>query len=174
MVKKMYIRCGILQNRDSSQRVSIVGKKFFCVMLVSTQSVKTESATIATGDIQNAEANVTEEKLFMEETRAMFENPFSDIELNEIFEKQKNKVVFEMKKTAKRDDGKEFVLSVEGLFVPESCFHIWSDNFIVSFDAQAKNEGHGYAHRRFDSLEGLRAEVTKAFHLREEAQIRFF
>lgn len=103
-----------------------------------------------------------------------FDNPFSEAELNELFEKQKNKVPFELKKAAKRDDGKDFTLSVEGHFVPESCFRIWSDNFIVSFDAQAKDEGHGYAHRRFDSLEGLRAEVTKAFHLREEAQIRFF
>ena len=62
MVKKMYIRCGILKNMDSSQRVSIVGKKFFCVMLVSIQYVKTVNVTTVTGDIQNAEANAIEEK----------------------------------------------------------------------------------------------------------------
>ena len=47
---------------DSSQRVSIVGKKFFCVMLVSIQYVKTVNVTTVTGDIQNAEANAIEEK----------------------------------------------------------------------------------------------------------------
>lgn len=103
-----------------------------------------------------------------------FDNPFSDLELNEIFEKQKNKVVFEMKKTAKRDDGKEFMLSVKGDFIPESCFHIWNDDFIVYFNSQAKDEGGGYARNIFSSINSLIAEVIKAFHLREEAQIRFF
>ena len=48
----------------------------------------------------------------------MVENPFSDEELSELYEKQKSKVPFELKKTAKRDDSKEFMLSVKGDFIP--------------------------------------------------------
>lgn len=106
--------------------------------------------------------------------RKEFENPFHTSELNEMFEKQRNKVPFELKKEVKDENGKKWNLKIEGRTIGPQNYDIWHDDYIVSFDAHTNDEGHGYAKNRFPSVEALKKEVFTAFNLTEPAQMTFF
>ncbi len=106
------------------------------------------------------------------------ENPFEPAELQYIFECQKDKKPFEVRKETKMQSGHKKLVVINGDFIPENYCHIWNgDNFIVHFNYEYSNksyEGGGYAKNRFDTVESLRAEIFSAFKLTETAQISLF
>lgn len=106
--------------------------------------------------------------------RAEIENPFYPSELNEIFEKQRDKVEFEVKKEVKDKRSQKWTLTIHGHPIGQDYYDIWHDDYIVSFDCHNNGSGHSYAKNRFDSIEKFKAEIFEAFNLTEPAQITFF
>ena len=106
--------------------------------------------------------------------RAEIENPFYQSELNEMFEKQRDKAEFEVKKEVKDKSGKAWTLKVDGHSIGLDYYDIWHDDYIVGFDCHGSLEGSGYAKNRFDSVEAFKSEIFKAFGLTEPAQMTLF
>lgn len=106
------------------------------------------------------------------------ENPFEPAEIQYIFECQRDKIPFEIRKETKMQSGHKKLVVIKGGFIPESYREIWKgDNYIVHFDYEYSNKGYeggGYAKNRFDTIESLRAEMFSAFKLTETAQISLF
>lgn len=106
------------------------------------------------------------------------ENPFEPAEFQYVFECQRDKIPFEIRKETKMQSGHKKELSIKGNFIPENLRDNWNgDDFIVYFNYEYSNKGNsggGYAKNRFDTLESLRAEMFSAFRLTETAQISLF
>lgn len=100
-------------------------------------------------------------------------NPFTNGEIKEIFEKQKNKIPFEIKKSVKDEQGKKWNLRLSGRFIPDYCYDIWKDDYIISFDKSNSTSGTGYANNRFETVDKLKQNIFSAFGL-TETQLSFF
>ena len=101
------------------------------------------------------------------------ENPFTNTELNDIFQKQREKIPFKIIKSVK-DDGKEYDLTINGHFIPTDYYDIWRDDYIVGFDKSYKTGGKGYANNRFETFDELKNEIFSAFDLVECLQTTLF
>lgn len=97
-------------------------------------------------------------------------NPFTDYEIQEMFEKQLKKEPFEIRKTTKDENGKEYQLRIHGAFIPEFVRDIWNDDYIIHFDLDTKTSGQGYAENRFTTASDLKNEIFEAFHLEQPLQ----
>lgn len=106
------------------------------------------------------------------------ENPFEPAEIQYIFECQREKIPFEIRKETTMQSGHKKIVSIKGNFIPESYREIWNgDDYIVRFNYEygsKGNPGGSYAKNRFDTIESLRAEMFSAFKLTEKAQISLF
>lgn len=102
------------------------------------------------------------------------ENPFTNSEIQEIFNNQLNKVPFEVIKNVKDDEGKKWELKLDGRFIPDYCFDIWHDYYIVGFDKMNSTGGLCFAVNRFETLDELRQKIFKSFGLIERSQLSFF
>lgn len=106
------------------------------------------------------------------------ENPFDPAEIQYIFECQRVKKPFEVRKETKMQSGHKKELSIKGNFIPANLQDRWNgDDYIVHFDVQYSSKGNescGYARNRFDTQESLRAEIFSAFRLTEQAQMSLF
>lgn len=106
------------------------------------------------------------------------ENPFEPAEIQYAFECQRDKIPFEVRKETKIQSGHKKVLSIKGGFISENYRDNWNgDDFIVYFDYEYLSKGYeggGYAKNRFDTIEGLRAEILSAFRLTENTQLSLF
>ena len=102
------------------------------------------------------------------------ENPFTNSELNDIFQKQKEKIPFEITKNVKDECGKEYKLSIDGRFIPNDLSDIWQDDYIVEFDKSHKTGGRSYANDRFETFDDLKNEIFNAFDLVECSQMTIF
>lgn len=102
------------------------------------------------------------------------ENPFSSSELQQMFEKQRDKQEFIVKKMAKDESGHQWVLTINGRKISAVNFDIWHDDYIISYDRCDKTSGGGYAINRVNTLEEFKAEIFKVFHLQEPAQMTLF
>ena len=100
-------------------------------------------------------------------------NPFTNAELKEIFENQKNKIPFEIKKSVKDEQGELWDLKLSGRFIPDSLFDIWNDDYIVDFDKMTSMSGACHACNRFENFDKLKQEIFNAFDL-VESQLTFF
>lgn len=101
-------------------------------------------------------------------------SPYSNTELEHFFDNQKRKIRFADEKTVKDTFGKSWTLELEGEPIDERYCKIWNDNYIVSFNCRTNDEGHGYAHKRFDCIEDFKKEVFEAFNLEEPLQMSLF
>lgn len=109
----------------------------------------------------------------MGEFNQKIESPFSDAELQEIFEKQKAKIPFEAKKNVVVDK-KNGVIRISGKPLNESYYDIWNDDYILHFDIEFKTSGHGFGQNRFSTFDEFKEFVFKTFNLTEQAQISLF
>lgn len=101
------------------------------------------------------------------------DNPFTNGEIKEIFEKQKNKIPFEIKKSVKDEQDQKWDLTLSGRFIPDYCYDIWKDDYIVGFDKMSSTSGSGYGSNRFETVDKLKQEIFSAFYL-VESQLTFF
>ena len=101
------------------------------------------------------------------------DNPFTNSELRHIFENQKNKIPFEIKKSVKDEQGKEWDLKVKGRFISENYFYIWHDDYIVDFDKMTSTSDTCHACNRFENFDELKKEIFNSFDL-VESQLTFF
>lgn len=106
--------------------------------------------------------------------REIFENPFSSFQIQEAFEKQRDKVVFELKECVKDKEGKAHCFEVIGRKIDPRNIDIWNDDYIVSFRYSTSDSGRSHAKNRFESVEKLKEEMFFAFGLTEPAQISLF
>lgn len=100
-------------------------------------------------------------------------NPFTNGELVQIFENQKNKIPFEIKKSVKDEQGKKWNLRLSGRFISDYCYDIWEDDYIIDFDKSDSTSGMSYANNRFEKFDELKKEIFRAFDL-IESQLTFF
>ena len=105
--------------------------------------------------------------------KSRIENPYTNAELEEMFQKQLNKEYFEFKKNAVADNGVSYVLTVSGHKIEDEFYDIWKDDYIVSFDKLSKTDGKGHSSNRFKTFDDFKNEIFKAFDL-VETQPRFF
>lgn len=109
----------------------------------------------------------------MSEKEPKMESPFSDAELQEIFEKQKSKIPFELRKNIVVDKNNG-VIRISGKSLNESYYDIWHDDYILHFDTEFKTSGSGFGHNRFSTFDEFKSFVFKTFNLTEQAQISLF
>jgi len=101
-------------------------------------------------------------------------NPFTNAELEDCFNKQLNKIPFELTKEVKTEGPKPIVLRLSYIEVDDNG--VWNDTYIVDFSYDNRNTtyGCGYARNRFDDFERFKKEVFSAFGLEEDVQLRLF
>lgn len=100
------------------------------------------------------------------------ENPFTNTELNDIFEKQRKKIPFEFTKNVKDECGKKYKLTVNSMST--DYYDIWHDDYIINFDKSYATGGKGYACNRFETFDDLKNEIFSAFDLVECSQTTLF
>lgn len=109
--------------------------------------------------------------------RDLTENPYTNIEIQDMFEKQRDKVPFELVKYVTDNDGDKWQLRIAGKSIKENTLNvidIWNDDYILFFDGDTKNKGYGHGHNRFTNIEDLKKHIFDTFHLEEPQQISFF
>ena len=105
---------------------------------------------------------------------ALIENPYTYIEIQDMFEKQRDKVPFEMIKDVQDDSGAKWKLTTSGRFIDKSCFDIWKDDYIVSFWKDTKNTGSSHPYNRFSDINDFKAKLFSCFGLETPTQISMF
>ncbi|MEE1503102.1 MAG: hypothetical protein UGF89_02510 [Acutalibacteraceae bacterium] len=106
--------------------------------------------------------------------KPLIPNPFTNAELEDCFNKQLNKIPFELTKEVKTEGPKPIVLRLSYLETDNKG--VWNDTYIVDFSYDNRNTtyGCGYARNRFDNFETFKNEIFEAFGLEEETQLSLF
>ena len=109
-------------------------------------------------------------------------NPFTDSEMRMMFEKQRDKVPFEIRKYGQTEDRRYYEFCVDGRYISENVQDIWNDDYIIGFqsnysapDTKGYKSGHGYGNKRIPNFEQFRQEIFDAFNLIEvDEQLSLF